>query len=566
MNFSKKASATSVLDVVLSNTGKTAEELYDDVTKTYTIDKMPEAAATIKNAIFNGDKITIVGDYDADGITSCAILTLLFNTFGANPTFRLPKRFSEGYGLNESIIDEIDSGLLITVDNGITAYDAIKKAKDKGLTVIVIDHHLAPEDGILPPADIVIDPNAIENSATFPSYCGAGLSYKLAQEMLGNHAVLKKMVSLAAIGTIADVMPLIEDNRNIVRDGIKSMTTKDGRTSGLYALLNECCLESYLNAKNIGFKIAPIINAPGRLFDDGATKSLKVLAFDGDYQQAQSLAQQLVALNEERKTLAKEGTDAVEKSIQDDCLFGDCPMTVYHPGLPEGLVGIFAGRIAEKYGVPCIVLTDSEDPNIIKGSARSVAGIHLKNLLDKNSNLLVKYGGHAEAAGLSLKKEDLEEFREKIQEGVEPPEITDNIIEYDLEISSNDILATIADIEKYGPFGEGNPEPVILIKDLNLYPVPLGDSEFNSFAKTIGENKQHLKLTAKDMDLVAFDKSEQYRAMHAPKRINVVGNLSKNAWHKKITSQMEVIDFESAEEQKAKTSFAATLASMAASR
>lgn len=568
MNIKKRnPSINSVLDVVLNNTGKTTEEFFDDETREYSIDRLSEAAARIKDAVFNSEKITVVADYDADGITSAAIMTLLFQTFGAAPTIRLPKRFSEGYGLSEKIIDEISSGLLITVDNGITAIDAVKKAKEKGLDVIIIDHHLGPDDGVLPEADIIIDPNAIENSATFSSYCGAGLSYKLACEMLGNnHPILKKMISFAAIGTVADVMPLIADNRNIVKEGIKSMVTKAGQTSGLYALLNECCLEKYLTAKNIGFKIGPILNAPGRLFDDGANKALKVLTFDGTNFEAQKLAQQLIALNEERKNLAKDGAALVEQNIKDNCLFGDCPMTIYQPGLPEGLVGIFAGKIAEKYGVPCIIVTDSEEEGILKGSARSVAGIHLKNLLDKNAHLLERYGGHAEAAGLSLRVENLEEFRYAIQEGVEIPEPVSSATEYDIEISSDNINETIDRLEEYGPFGEGNPEPIILVKDLSLYPVPQGDSEFSSFARSIGENKEHLKLMGNGIELIGFDMTQKFRDEMAPKKINVVGCLSKNAWHSKITNQLEITDFESAEKPIEKTAMANMLASMAASR
>lgn len=566
MNLVKKGDCNSILEIVERNLGKTMSELESDATKNYSIDKLSDVAKTIKDAVFDNTRITIVGDYDCDGVTSSAILTLLLNYLGCTPTVRLPKRFSEGYGLSENIIDEISDGLLITVDNGITAYDAVKKAKDKGLKVIIIDHHLGPEDGVLPPADIIIDPNAIDNSADFNGYCGAGLSYKLAQEMIPGSPLLPKLCSLAAIGTIADVMVLSEDNRNIVKNGLKFMTQMNGRTTGLYALLNECCLESYVNAKNIAFKIAPILNAPGRLYDDGATKSYELLSFDGSITKAVEMAQELIECNTRRQELVKENISILEDNIKENCLYADCPMTIYQPGLPEGLVGIFAGRIAEEYGVPCIVLTDSEDDEILKGSARSAAGIHLKNILDKHSDLIERYGGHAEAAGLSIKKENLEKFRSAIQDGIEINSKNQDDVEYDLEIAANEVTSTIRDIEKYGPFGEGNPEPKILIRKLPLYPMQFGDSEFKGFAKSMGDKGQHLKLAGNNVDLVGFDMVEKYRAENAPKCIDVLGNLSKNSWHAKITNQIEIADFENAEEKKEKTNMAARLAQMAAQR
>lgn len=557
----RRTECNSVLDVVLANTGKTTSNFFDYQTKKYEIDKLNEAVSLIRCALFDDDVVTVVGDYDADGITSSAILKLLFDTLGAKITIRLPRRFSEGYGLSEKIIDEIDSGLLITVDNGIVAIDAIKKAKDKGLKVIVIDHHLGLEDGTLPDADVVIDPNAIPNSATFNSYCGAGLSYKLAEAFLGiTHPMMKKITSLAAIGTIADVMPLIEENRLIVENGLKYMTTDTGRTAGLGALLTEYNIEKHLIAKDIGFKIGPAINAPGRLFDDGAMMSLNLLSFDGYWKHATAYAKQLVECNNNRKKLAAEGTAKVEKNIEKNGLAGNVPMAIYEPGLPEGLVGIFAGRIAEKYKTPCIILTDSEDSEILKGSARSYGDVHLKNILDAHAELLTKYGGHAEAAGLSLEKKNFEEFARVIQEGVEMklPDM-DEII-YDLEITADDIPSVIQELDKYAPYGEGNPEVVFSITNVDLFPGPRG------FFDTMGDEKQHLKLYAKSAEIIAFDASQKYFEEKEPRRISLVGSVSKNTWHAKITPQIECIDFEAVEIPVQSTPLAALLAKMGSER
>lgn len=557
----RRVECNSVLDVVLANTGKTASNFFEYQTKKYEIDKLDEAVSLIRCALFDDDVITVVGDYDADGITSSAILKLLFDTLGANINIRLPRRFSEGYGLSEKIIDEIDSGLLITVDNGIVAIDAIKKAKEKGLKVIVIDHHLGLEDGTLPEADVVIDPNAIENSATFNSYCGAGLSYKLAEAFLGStHPMMKKITSLAAIGTIADVMPLIEENRLIVENGLKYMTTDSGRTAGLGALLTEYNIEKHLIAKDIGFKIGPAINAPGRLFDDGAMRSFELLSFDGYWKHATIYAKQLVEYNNNRKKLAAEGTAKVEENIKRNNLLGNVPMAIYEPGLPEGLVGIFAGRIAEKYKTPCLILTDSEDPEILKGSARSYGDVHLKNILDAHSELLTKYGGHAEAAGLSLEKKNFEEFARVIQEGVEMNLPDSDEVLYDLEITANDLPSVMMELDKYAPYGEGNPEIVFSIKNVDLFPGPRG------FYDTMGDEKQHLKLYSKTAEIVAFDASQKYLEAKEPRRISLVGSISKNTWHAKITPQIECIDFDAVEIPVQSTPLAALLAKMGSER
>lgn len=338
------------------------------------------------------------------------------------------------------------------------------------------------------------------------------------------------------------------------------MVTDAGRTTGLEALLNEFCIEKQVTAKDVGFKLGPTLNAPGRLYDDGAMKAYELLSFDGNKSKAIDMAQSLVEINTSRKEQALEGTQKVLNNIRENCLLGDAPITVYEPGLQEGLVGIFAGRIAEEFGVPCIVLTDSENPEIIKGSARSAGGIHLKNLLDAHKDLLLKYGGHAEAAGLSLKKDDLEEFRAAIQEGVVIDKKTNNELLYDLEITNDDIPRMLSEIEKYGPFGEKNPEIVFLIKNVPLLPGPTG------YYKTMGNKKQHIKLFSKNADIVAFDLTEQYLKLDEPRFITVVGTLSKSAWHSKITPQIEAVDFDKVNHEVKKTPLANILAEMAKNR
>jgi single-stranded-DNA-specific exonuclease len=550
----------SIKDVILSNTGLTEEELFNP-TKEYEIDKMPECAKMIKDYLSAAQKVTVVGDYDADGICASAILKLMFKALGTDINVRLPKRFSEGYGLSTKIVDEIESGLLITVDNGIVAFDAIDEAKAKGLGVIVLDHHLGQEDGALPNADIVIDPNAIEGSATFSGYCGAGLAFKLAVEMLGEkNALIPKLRSLAAIATVADVMKLTEDNRKIVKQGMEDMLTYKGRTTGLGAVLEKCGINKYLTAKDIGFKIGPMINAAGRMLDDGANISYDALSYNSTVDVAKQKADELFNLNEQRKVEKEKGIEMVKENIEDNCLFYDKPLIVYQPGLPEGLVGIFAGSLAEEMQSPCFVFTDSDDPDLIKGSGRTYGGVNIKEMLDASSHLIKQYGGHAEAAGVTLEKALFEDFRNSMIEAFPEDAIESDVLYYDLDISPDEIEDVMNELDKYAPYGEGNPEIVFYIKGFKLSPGSTG------YYRTMGSNKQHIKLLGNKVSAVGFNMTEKYQVMGEPKTVDLVGTISRNYYMGKFNTQIEIIDFQESEETVKKSPMAMMLEKAAAER
>jgi single-stranded-DNA-specific exonuclease len=342
MKWIKFDESKTIEDVILRNTK------YDNINNfvngsktTYQIKGLEEAALIIKNAIKNKIPITIVGDYDADGVNSSSIMDVSIKELGGIVKVRLPKRFSEGYGLSTKIVDEIDEGLIITVDNGIVAFDAVEQAKAKGLTVIITDHHLPDDSGKLPDADIIINPH-IKGTADFEDYCGAGIAYKLAQKLIDNPKTLKKLSCFAAIGTICDVMPLIEENRLIVIEGLRNLVTYGCRTSGMYSLLKANDLDRHITAENIGYKIGPIINAAGRLKDDGAYDAYKVVSYDGPFDE--TLGLELVELNETRKKIVADSMAKIRSNIQSNCLFGEFPLVVYEPKLNEGIVGILAGR------------------------------------------------------------------------------------------------------------------------------------------------------------------------------------------------------------------------------
>lgn len=537
MKWLKKNPAfSSVEDVVLSNTGMTIEELEGE--KEYNIFKMGDVAKLVHDAVQKNQKISVVADYDCDGVCSASILHLTLETLGADFLIRIPKRMSEGYGLKPSIVDELpNSGLLITVDNGIAAHEAIKKAKEKGLTVVILDHHMLVEDGSVPVADILVDPSAI-GEADFTGYCGAGLAYKLSVALLGKtHPCVSKCLSFAAIATVADVMPLIKDNRQIVKKGLDMMMIPRGRTKGLEQLIKLNGLDVAINEKNLGFKIAPCINAPGRLYDDGATKSYRLLICE-DEKLASKLAEEIIADNELRKEKKDEGVKILQENIERNNLSDDIPLVLYEPGLSEGLVGLYAGHFAEEMRRPCIVFTNTEK-GFLKGSARTYGDVHLKQLLDKNSKYLLGYGGHKGAAGLSIEKENLEDFRAALKKSLEGITFSEDNY-YDLEITAENVPYNIQKLEKYAPFGEGNPEIVFKVRNFCVTPTLKG------YVQTMCDGKHGKVINKEKTAAVCFGMGESLveAVDNKPKILTFYGKLAMNVSKYGSYCQVEVDDFE----------------------
>lgn len=562
MKWSKRDTSSSIADVFMRNIGiSSLDEVNDWYRKynanAYRIDGLDKAVEIISG--FKSSPITIVGDYDADGITSTSILYLALRDFGcSNVKYRIPKRFSEGFGISEKIVEEIERGLVITVDNGIAQPDVIKKAKDKGLTVIVTDHHQPlVVDGkvILPEADVVIDPNAIPGSADFNGYCGAGIAYKLAVEMNGKAASLRYL-SLAGIGTVADVMTLREENYVFVRTALKNLTSFGGTTVGAYALVSALNLTRHITSKDVGFKIGPCINAASRMSDDGAKSVVELLTYNGSFESAIPLAETLISTNDRRKEAKKEGVRIAEKVISDECMYGDTPLIVNVPGVEHGIIGIIAGYLCEKYKVPAIVV--SEIGGVLKGSARSCPGYNIKEMLDKCADTLVAYGGHEGAAGLTISKDGLDAFRNKIQSLDESINFVPESVEegyYDLEIPAKDIEKTIAELEKYGPYGEGNPEIVFKVTGFSTVP------QYGSFSKTMGDGSI-VKMFGKGMSALCFDAPDKLKNMKEPKKFTLYGVLSDNYFGGNVEHQVEVSEAVEEAVAKVETPLASRLKAM----
>ncbi len=529
---------------------------FESKTHEYPLDEVKPIQEEILKARDNKVKITVVGDYDVDGQTSTAIAILGLTELGCEFTTRLPKRFSEGYGLSEKIVDEIDEGIILTFDNGIVANEAVKKAKEKGLKVIITDHHEPQMDVGIPEADIILDPHLLKANDPdwkgFEDYCGAGIAYKLFRDIVKPETA-EKMLHLAAIATIADVVPLYGENRFIVKEGFSSLIanllkiSKNGRgniTKGLYLLLKEVSLDHYLEEDDVGFRIAPILNAPGRLKDDGATLSTALLAEDKDENRAVSLAQELIQCNEERKLLTKKALKEAEDYIAENAMFNDCPLVLYQPDTPEGLLGLVAGNLSEKYKVPCIVLSDSVEDGILKGSGRSNGDLNLFDMINEYNDLLLKFGGHKDACGLSLNKDNLKTFLQAITEEYEDYERPTRAIEYDAEINAS-LVPEVHDIlQKMKPFGNGNPNYVFKIKDFRA--VPKGNSYYN----ILGENKATISLNGDGFKIIGFNLAEDYIKEGFPNKMNLIGYVQNsyyfNSYQKRMTygTQVQFTDFE----------------------
>ncbi len=520
----KDNSILSVKDFVVKNTGMDVKTLLHD-TNEYQFSALEKAAELIRKWKEEEKKFFVFADYDVDGITSGESMRMLLRAIGVpknNIIVRYPKRFSEGYGMSVKAVNQFDSnGVIITVDNGVAAFEAIKAAKAKGMAVLVTDHHLASidENGkkVYPEADYIIDPNAIDEQAEFTAYCGCGIVFKLATRMLkaGNEKTLARIRTNAAIATVADCVPLIGENRRIVKEGLMLATHKDIQTTGLSALLAECNLQGHVSETDVAFKIAPCLNAVGRLNDDGAAVSARLISFDGDELSASKLAKAQVEKNEERKVLQKTWDMKADSMIEDD----DNAIILQPEGCPEGLAGIIAGRIADRRNKPTIIFTDNGN-GILKGSGRSVEGVNLKALLDQCQDTLVSYGGHAMAAGLKVK--DLFAFKNAFNDALRKcgwTATTETEQTYDLEINGSDVLAVVEEIEKFAPYGEGNPAPTFYIQNVEL--TPKGSSYYSEL------KNEGVKLFADGYSATTFKATKKFMD-EKPRRVNLFGTIARN--------------------------------------
>ena len=444
---------------------------------------MDKAVELILEAMAEGCHIRVIGDYDVDGICSSYILTKGLQLIGAKADTAIPHRIHDGYGLNEHLIEEARAdgvGMIVTCDNGIAAAPQIELADSYGIRVIVTDHHEVPfrleknADGeevrkeLLPPALAVIDPKQEQCSYPFPGICGGVVAYKLIgaiQEKTGNATLgeaMDELLEFAALATVCDVMELKDENRILVREGLKRM--KNSRNPGLRALMEVNQIEpARLNAYHLGFVIGPCLNATGRL--DTAERGLELLQSRTKVE-AMSAARELKELNDSRKNLTLKGVEEAESYIAEHGTAKDKVMIIFLPEVHESLAGIIAGRIRERYNHPVFILTRGEEG--VKGSGRSIEGYHMYDAMTGVKQYFTKFGGHAMAAGLSMKEEDIEKLRRDINAACTLEEEDFAVrVHIDVPMPLDYGTEELADeLELLEPFGVGNPKPLFAQKEL----------------------------------------------------------------------------------------------------
>ena len=465
----------------------------------YQIEDMNQAVRVVMHGIEEGQRMRIISDYDVDGVMSNYILYTGLKRIGAEVDYVIPHRVKDGYGINEEMIDDaIADGIstIITCDNGIAAYDAVKKAKDAGLSVVVTDHHHIPyrvENGekqyILPPADAILNPKKETCKYPYKELCGAGVAYKFVECLYDRREIpseeMLPFLDFVSVATICDVVPLTGENRLFVVKGLQRL--RHSENEGLRALIrvNELS-DSVINSGHVGYRIGPCINAAGRL--DSAEHAMELFTADNG-ETAWIKAKNLKDINDERKELTLKGVmqaEAIVGDIEDDKVY-----VIYLPECHESLAGIIAGRIRERYNRPTIILTDSEDPDVLKGSGRSTEEYHMYDGLKECEELLIKFGGHSGAAGLSMKRENLSDFRRKINEVCVLTE-DDLAVKVKIDIAMPISYVTeelISQIEGLAPFGQGNPKPVFAQKNLSVLS-----------AKILGKEQNVVKLTLETPD------------------------------------------------------------------
>lgn len=461
----------------------------EDCYSPWLMQDMEKAVGIIIEAAKQGTFIRVIGDYDVDGICSTHILISSLKKLGARVDGAIPHRIHDGYGLNDSLIEEARQdgvGLIVTCDNGIAAASQIKLAASYGIRVIVTDHHEVPfqtetgEDGnevrreVLPPALAVIDPKQERCGYPFTGICGGVVAYKLVRALWertgssGLAEIMDELLEFAALSTVCDVMELRDENRILVKEGLKRL--RNTKNLGLRALMEVNGLDkAALSVYHLGFVIGPCLNATGRL--DTAKRALELLQ-SGTGTEAFGLARELKEMNDSRKNLTLKGVEEAERQIEAHHMKADKVMVIFLPSVHESLAGIVAGRIRERYNHPVFILTRGEEG--VKGSGRSIEGYHMYNAMSEVKQYFAKFGGHAMAAGLSMagspdmEEEIIEAFRREINARCRLTEEDFTVkVHIDVPMPLDYGTEELADeMNLLEPFGVGNPKPLFAQKDL----------------------------------------------------------------------------------------------------
>lgn len=509
---------------------------------------MEKAVARVQEAIAKKERVIIFGDYDVDGISGATILINVLKKLGANVSYRLPNRVNDGYGLSEKFIDEFiekQVRLVITVDCGISCAKEIQKAHENNIDIIITDHHTPP--GHLPKeAMAILHPYLPDSKYPFKELTGAGMALKFAQALLkpksqsqDGQDFFEELITLASLGTIADLGILQGENRLIVKKGLENLLNT--KSSGLKKLVELADIKEQnpVDTYTISFRIAPRINAAGRIGDPYLALSL-LLQEEGS-ERVHALGKKLDDLNIERQ-------NKTEKALKEtETFFADQKKLPYiliaeHPDWHVGILGLVAAKLVEKYNRPAIIMQDFMDTLV--ASARSPKFFNITEALTQFREYLISFGGHAQAAGFNLKKENLGKFKKALEEYAE--KILKNIeltplLEIDCELNENDLnFEFLEKLKNLEPFGVGNEKPTFLLKNMEPY-----------FIDQVGREKNHLKFAIKtqnkDIHAIGFNMGQFADNLRNQKKIDFVCHLEKNIWNNRESLQFKAIDIRKSE-------------------
>ena len=516
---------------------------------------MEKAAERIAQAVMNHESICIYGDYDVDGVTATALMYIFLMQCGANVSYYIPNRLEEGYGLNKDAITEIHqrgTNLIITVDCGISAIDEVLLAKELGMDIIITDHH-QPSKELPVAADAIINPMREKDLYPNKTLAGVGVAFKVVMALRftlrkynffqQDAPNIRNLLDIVTLGTIADVMPLIDENRIFVRHGLELMNGDSVRIGidELKKVIDSLSTVKKMKTSNIGYQIAPRINAMGRMAS--SDKSLKLLVTQNRHE-ARQLAVELDNENKYRQMIERDilqqTFDIIEKNRYAEDEGGIVVASEdWHPGV----IGIVASRVVDKYFRPTIILTD--DNGVYKGSARSIPSFHLYDGLSSLSDMLISFGGHKYAAGVKIAKENLDEFRKKFNELVKANVKKEDFIpeiNIDAEIESKDITSEIMQyLEKLEPYGQGNKEPVFFMRNVSKY----------QYETYVGKEQNHLKciFEKKGMlfDAIGFNMKDYKDIIAENDEFDILFSLVHNTWKNTKTIQLNLKDIKKSE-------------------
>lgn len=515
--LAQKKSKDSLLKILAENRGlKTKKDLDEflnpnlDQILAQELTDTQKAVTRIIKAIKNKEKIIVYSDYDADGICATAIMWETLHDFGADVMPYVPHRIKEGYGLAKEAISELKeqgASLIITVDHGVTAVDQVAHAKKIGIDVIITDHHVLPK---MPPKSFAL--------VHTTNLCGAGVSWRLAWEIAKKfdksyQEELLEKLQLAALATIADLVPLLKANRAIVKIGLEYV--QNTKKPGLRALIKACNIYLPITTYEIGHILAPRINAMGRI--EHGLDSLRLLCAKNQ-QKADELAQLLIRTNSKRQDLTTKAVDRALNMVAKDSLIG----VIHHESWHEGVIGLVASRMVETYKIPMIVISRREV--FSKGSARSIPGFNIVEAIRSSIDLLVDAGGHPMAAGFTIETKNIDPFIEKMNQyakGKITDEMLNPTIEVECELERENLtLGTMKTIETFEPYGVGNPQPLFLTRNLIVEDV-----------RGVGPESRHLKLQVDGLSAIAFNQGELRTQVRPGYLIDLVYTISEDRYN-----------------------------------